>query len=1178
MSLFRISPLIHAALVVGFMAQLWATPSERLPQLLEELDHAGLVQDTDRVKSLISEWKQLEPKAAAPWLKEVALTQMSGPMNREAEVEILRRAVKALPANKTLRARLAGLCANANRPQESLAHYRWLFEHATDDLEKFSWALQMGAYELQEFARPWFTWQCLQHPKELLWPVCAAEVSIDGNWVERGRDLNSGNELVQLLRARQAQRMWAIGEATEMLQLLAKDHPSPQNKLQLARAYVYSGQHEAALEILDELARKSNLRNIEVDATAALYFEECLWEKAAAFLGPWCEKEPENYRYRFLLGCAQEEARNLSAAGASFVKLLSIRRDIVPYDPPLPAIYPIEFDGGGRHPFAPVGWRWDNGAPAFPAEAMRVRWFIGTSDVWNAYGYVRREDGDYSYVYHDLVSRYHGNGLMIPSSLEEAWAFAFPHLSALWCEQPPAERKSLEDELWKIGFPAKALLRTAAPGRTEAEFDIFPNAIWECDPMTAEGKAATLAFLSPGATWEAYREASRVFEKSRPDLAARAIMHLGADPLSRAQYEKTVATNPPWPQLVPLRDFQHPKPTKESIQAFPEIPANLKKLVPAEWLQPTDSQYSRPPITDGFARGEISADYWAAFHRSVVDLVRGSGVSTPPIPSPAEEPKDYALLKKRISQMTTPTPRAVVEKYHAYLTIGAPLEAASVYTDALAVRPGDRTLLACAMQSLNAREGNAELYQKWGFAPFQNRPQLYNIVLPEHQREAHLAKVVEYLQTLPDWQRDVIRMGWINGLLRDWNDKLPDKRALSRVAIEIPQAANTAFAVIQQGKGLAGATPPPLEEMVPLAETALLASAKIYQWQTIPILRYRPEDDPAGAADTLLHHAMQTHSPAVLDRIIPKLEQSPSPYAIIWGQQMKLTRDLYFCDPTDFPDVIRRILRGDGSAAWVEEVSFIRNLPFDFGKLVESEIPTLPLTWEDRKINPDSQELRLHTAFAFQTERLFQRQGPEAAAAFFAPITARCLGPKESRREHLRNRSHPAVAAWLGYVGSPASEDPQFCRWLLEVFKSEFVAPLKSADVGWAWDELARNRKYHFPMTATFKAYGWLNGPADFDPMPNPSGNGRSQLGQFLLTGRDRNDQLQREEFWNQLNQGAASEFAREILRTYPGWPGENETRAFSKCRQEIEAASVSQQKVLEQLRLEMQQANNGAN
>jgi hypothetical protein len=43
------------------------------------------------------------------------------------------------------------------------------------------------------------------------------------------------------------------------------------------------------------------------------------------------------------------------------------------------------------------------------------------------------------------------------------------------------------------------------------------------------------------------------------------------------------------------------------------------------------------------------------------------------------------------------------------------------------------------------------------------------------------------------------------------------------------------------------------------------------------------------------------------------------------------------------------------------------------------------------------QELRLHTAFTFQTEWIFQHQGAEAAAAFLAPITARCLGPEWMR-------------------------------------------------------------------------------------------------------------------------------------------------------------------------------------
>jgi hypothetical protein len=179
----RSSPIFLLVLSLGLAAQIWAASQDGLPQLLGALDHAGLVQDTNRVKALIAEWKKLEPKAAAPWLKELALRQMSGPVDREAELEVLRRAVQQSLSNRDLHARLAGGCAISARPQEALRHYRWLFEHGADELEKLSWAMQMGTNQVQATARPWFAWQCLQHPQEALWPVCAAEMFFEGgNW------------------------------------------------------------------------------------------------------------------------------------------------------------------------------------------------------------------------------------------------------------------------------------------------------------------------------------------------------------------------------------------------------------------------------------------------------------------------------------------------------------------------------------------------------------------------------------------------------------------------------------------------------------------------------------------------------------------------------------------------------------------------------------------------------------------------------------------------------------------------------------------------------------------------------------------------------------------------------------------------------------------------------------
>ena len=59
-------------------------PPAELPQLLEELDHAGFVQVMPSVAALIAKWKRLEPTAVAPWLKEMALLQMTGLADQKA--------------------------------------------------------------------------------------------------------------------------------------------------------------------------------------------------------------------------------------------------------------------------------------------------------------------------------------------------------------------------------------------------------------------------------------------------------------------------------------------------------------------------------------------------------------------------------------------------------------------------------------------------------------------------------------------------------------------------------------------------------------------------------------------------------------------------------------------------------------------------------------------------------------------------------------------------------------------------------------------------------------------------------------------------------------------------------------------------------------------------------------
>lgn len=170
----------------------------------------------------------------------------------EGCIDVLRKGLKALPTNKTLRARLAGACAVNQRPQEAPKHYRWLFENAGGVQEKLSWVLQMKLVgDSAEEVRRWFLWQRVAHLEDATPLIYASEDASaypDPKLEERLRRSSGGKpELKQLRRGRQALQMRHFPEAVEVLRALANEDPSTGNRLQLVRALIYGELHVQAL-------------------------------------------------------------------------------------------------------------------------------------------------------------------------------------------------------------------------------------------------------------------------------------------------------------------------------------------------------------------------------------------------------------------------------------------------------------------------------------------------------------------------------------------------------------------------------------------------------------------------------------------------------------------------------------------------------------------------------------------------------------------------------------------------------------------------------------------------------------------------------------------------------------------------------------------------------------------
>jgi tetratricopeptide (TPR) repeat protein len=1036
-------------LLGGIFSPVVAAERETLAKLLQEIDRAALVNDLSKVTKGLAEWKQLEPTAAAPWLKEVAIAQMSGEVSWDGCLEILRRGLIALPENANLHARLAGFCSVRKHAQEAWKHYRWLYEKAVDPAEKLSWAIQMAGVPTDgmaaEDSTPW-RWFLSQSGKksEHLLPLLASGYQrsggiIDHETIQQAWSKHPREPLVVLEKSRAVQLRGAHLEAISDLKKLIRHEPKILYQLQLVRALIHGRQHEEALALLAKISQQNSLRAPEVETVAALYFEQCLWKEAAAFLTPHCQQEPENYRYLFLLACAQEELRELAAARANFIKLIEIRRDVVPSHAPLLALYPVYRDHSEIGIFySPISKHL--GQPSLPGEARRVRWQIENIHPWESYGYIRRKNGDYGYVEHDLVCRYHG-ALFIPASLEVAHTYTMQHLVALWCELPPLERAPLEAELWRLGVPAKTVFPAFIPGRIEAETPLLQQ-LGAAEPtMSPESQAVINTVLQQG-DWKAYRIAAQTLEPSHPAMAWRAASRLGADSSATELWSKFTKLNPPRFDPAPVREWRAITPATETTVAFPELTGK------------------RPSFTPQLAAG------------------------LKPWPYLPEAP----LTLEQIAALPETVPRAIVEKAQAYLDQKKPDEAMEVFRRALRQHPGDRTLLACALQTMDGWAPEGQVILEWGLEPMLNRGQLYylNDMMPK-DRPAIIEKTLALLTELPDWRLETIDFYWIKS--REWF--LADAR-LAKACLRIPVAAQAAFEQLHQ---TLGANHPDLPA---LAEQTILSKCRHAKYSIDEVVRYVPGAlEKRTPEQVVLYQARLDQSPQRLNHLIEKLRTINSLAAHRSADHLELTRELYFCPASELPNVLKRLWRGVSWRAWMRNVPLGRGIPVDVSTLVMADLPNMmPLhtnIHEEVVLLPMLQE---------QAEHFIKSENLAAAESLFGWITQRCLGDPAQRAKILLADESVAQQAWFTHIMSSGSNQSAYGRFLIEQFRKEVIAPLPAEKAGWAWQRLAAAQNPRLPMDGVISAFGWKGDLAAFDPLSSPDPEGPSQFGQWIKLAR----------------------------------------------------------------------------
>ena len=291
----------------------------------------------DEALRWVQEWKKLSPGSTMPWLTESRLFTSQGKANEA--INTLRTAVQQFEDDPDVRARLAQTYVEAGKVADAERIYWRLYEDGKDLSSKLRWVQQLA--QTAEFQGT--TKQLIEKFEERrrtnrtsVEPLLAlAEIHRVGHdYEDRRKALLEATRLksddlqllYQIARIEEKEGDWERALAT--LQRAAKIDKTTRAREQMARLHLNYGNTDQGYAILFELAgsEKSDPRSAEAIAEAMMSVQD--WQRAGEFLAPLAGKFTDDYRLHYLLGVAQEESGEVQAARETFLKILTMDKEI----------------------------------------------------------------------------------------------------------------------------------------------------------------------------------------------------------------------------------------------------------------------------------------------------------------------------------------------------------------------------------------------------------------------------------------------------------------------------------------------------------------------------------------------------------------------------------------------------------------------------------------------------------------------------------------------------------------------------------------------------------------------------------------------------------------------------------------------------------------------------------
>lgn len=469
----------------------------------------------------IDEWKRLSPGSTMPWMTEVRMLQGLG--RNEAALKVLRTAVLKFDQDEDLRVRLAEFYVENNKPADASRIYWQLYEENEDLSSKLRWAQRLA-----EMAQQQGTVQQLVQDfdgrvranRQSIVPLLAlSEIyRVTDDYEGRRRSLTAAAKikpddillLQQIARIEEQEGDWHAAVAT--LERAVPLDKSNRTREQIAQLHLANGNEEVGYAMLFELAGDAKADPRTLEATADMLCAAREWERAADFLQRRINDHPTDYRLRYLLAVALEEASRTNEAQQQFLQLLSDQEEL----PTKKASNTPQLMPGGSY--------YDMIRQVIPADAFE--WFQLTQFRYTAYAY--RQQQSYGLVVRSVAGSGVRNSVQIPNSVDSIRPMATAHLLSIAATLEEDKLNALCKELETHGIKQAKVLSRLDPNRQDFAA-VLPD-ILEAEPEN-ETALAILVVQSMGMRNDALgpycAKAFEKFRQSRPQLAFMAAVQAG---------------------------------------------------------------------------------------------------------------------------------------------------------------------------------------------------------------------------------------------------------------------------------------------------------------------------------------------------------------------------------------------------------------------------------------------------------------------------------------------------------------------------------------------------------------------------------------------------------------------------------------------------------------------------